>query len=72
MSAQEALIHIYNAPPKVGDEALCGYVRQDAIEGHRLIRSDNQCEVCAAIAGGEGRTLVSRPALDPQVWVRDA
>jgi hypothetical protein len=67
-----ALIHIYNAPPQVGDEALCGHVKTDE-ESYRLHRSDNQCEACHVIAEAEGRTMLSRSPLieDPRIWVRD-
>jgi hypothetical protein len=69
-TSTEQLIHIYNAPPQTGDEALCGHVKTDE-ESYRLHRSDNQCQVCEAIAEAEGRTLVSRPAWDPESWVEE-
>lgn len=69
----DEFIHTYNAPPRVGDVALCGHVREDELEGARLIRSDNCCAVCEAISGAEGRTTLSRSPLieDPRVWVRE-
>lgn len=66
----DGLIHIYDEPPEEGSVALCGHVKT-AEESFRLHRSDNQCEVCNAIAGAEGRTLVSRPAHEPDRWVAD-
>lgn len=65
----DELIHVYRQPPQTGDTAVCGHVREDEMEGHRLHRSDNQCQVCLDIAAEEGMTVVARTALDPPgVW----
>ena len=63
--ATDSLIHIYRGPPQVGDTALCGHLRADEMEGHRLHKSSNQCLVCREIAEGDDLMLVERSALDP-------
>lgn len=64
------LIHIYRAPPQVGDTALCGYVREDEMEGHRLHTAPNQCLVCHDIADHEGIVLMERAPTDPEDYWR--
>lgn len=67
---RDTLIHIYRRPPQVGDVALCGHVREDSLEGHRLHTTSNQCIVCLDMAKSEGMTLLERTAVDPEGFWR--